>query len=312
MIMEKKMFTLGFYLSPSDLDGMKRKMEEFLLAGISVIGTDGFMQWTDDKHCQAVAEQIRSFGLQCNTMHAPFGLNFLSKQELPRSIRDNKRLVDIAKLWGAKNIVHHFRSLRTHSGDTHFAENAKISELPPEELDAMAAEVLPEVCAYASEKGISINLENLPLIPWGKNPDDLLDFLEKMNLPNLKFLFDIGHANCSGYDPCQVIRNSRGLLQDVHFHDNFGPGDWKFKRVPENEEIVQYDQHLSPGMGNIPWLGVVRALKEINYINPIMFEAPNSPAAVALTLLVWRTAESLAAKNINFQHKKDVEQDEKS
>lgn len=295
------MFTLGFYLSPSDIGRMRCKMEDFLLGGISVIGTDGFMQWRDDRHCQKVADNIHNLGMKCNSIHAPFGLNFLSKQDIRRSIEDNKRLVDVAALWGAGNIVHHFRSLRTQAGDTHFATNAEIAQVKPACLDAVAAEVLPEVCEYASSKKIHINLENLPLVPWARNPYDILVFLKKMKIPNLKFLLDIGHANCSRYNVCEVIKNSGAYLQDVHFHDNFGPRNWDFCLIPENSDIMKYDQHLPPGMGNIPWLGVVRALKEVNYKNPIMFEAPNSSAAVALTRSVWYMAEYLSNTNIAFE-----------
>lgn len=294
------MFTLGFYLSPSDINGMRCKMEEFLLGGISVIGTDGFMQWRDDRHCQAVADNICDLGINCNTMHAPFGLNFLSKQDIRRSIEDNKRLVDVAVLWGCKNIVHHFRSLRTYVGDTHFAANAETAREEPARIDAAAAEVLPEICEYALGRGIHINLENLPLVSWARDPYDVLSFLRKMNIPNLKFLFDIGHANCSGYNVCKVIKDSGKLLQDVHFHDNFGPRNWDFNLTPDNSDIMLYDQHLPPGMGNIPWFGVVRALKEVNYSNPVMFEGPNSPAAVALTKSVWNMAEYLSTKNTAY------------
>ena len=198
------------------------------------------------------------------------------------------------------------RWFRSYDGDTHFADTTVMDELGDAAIDELMAKILPATCSHAAESGININLENLPLFKWGRNCSDILDFIRLMQLPNLGFIYDIGHAWCSGIDPAAVILEAGPLLNDTHFHDNLGLRNYDLSRTATCADIPSIDLHLPVGLGTIDWIGVIRALRRIGYRNPVIFEGPHmkglpdekSPEqyarSVNITLANWRACEDLA------------------
>lgn len=75
---------------------------------------------------------------------------------------------------------------------------------------------------------------------------------------------DSGHAHLQGLDVAREVRAAGALLKDTHFHDNIGPSG-------------NLDQHIPPGLGTINWQEVCRALDEIGYPGPVVFEGVLGP-----------------------------------
>jgi sugar phosphate isomerase/epimerase len=152
-----KKYELAFYVDVAP-EALRKKIEILKSFGIERIGTDGFMQWRDDAFTHQIAAIIADTGMSLQSFHAPFGIAFSDEKDLSRSLADNRRIIDVAASWGAKNIVWHARTLRSYEGDTHFARFAEMEALGTERLDKLTSMVVPETCAYAAEHGINVNL----------------------------------------------------------------------------------------------------------------------------------------------------------
>jgi sugar phosphate isomerase/epimerase len=297
-------FELGFYLTTS-LKTLPWQLEVLLARNIKNIGTDGFEKWRDDEFVDKIAGYIKQADMHLHSFHAPFGLCFPDKKDLVQSLTDNYRIIDVAAAWGAKNIVWHFRWFRSYKGDMHFAETAIMENMTKSGIDAIVSTVIPETCAYAAKYGINVNLENMPLFSWSRDCREIIDFIKKQNQPNLGFIYDIGHAWCNNTPPAEPILQAGRLLNDTHFHDNTGIMDWDLTRTAVCRDISIYDLHLPVGLGTINWVSVIRALREIQYKKPVIFEGVNFKnhpernslkmyeKSVDITVANWRAFEIL-------------------
>lgn len=300
-----KCFNLGFYLTPS-MKELPWQLEVLRERKIKYVGTDGFCEWKDDSFVGKIAALIKNAGVNLHSFHSPFGLCFTTPKDLEQSLADNRRIIDIASEWGAKNIVWHFRWFRSYAGDTHFADTSVMDNMTKAEIDAIISMVIPDTCTYATKHGININLENMPFFSWAMDCGEIIDFIKRQNQPNLGFIYDIGHAWCSNIPPAEPILQAGTLLNDTHFHDNLGIMDWDLKKTAVCADISGYDLHLPIGLGTINWVSVIRALHEIQYENPVIFEGVNFKnhpernsrkmyeKSVDITIANWRAFEILA------------------
>jgi len=114
---------------------------------------------------------------------------------------------------------------------------------------------LRELIDYADDKGVQLMLENLPAA--FNNMVELSELLEP--LPALGLHLDIGHANLNPLsNTTEEILNAFGSrLEHVHLHDNRGG--------------VQ-DLHLPLGSGTLPWISMLRLLKDHGYDGSITLE----------------------------------------
>ncbi len=117
---------------------------------------------------------------------------------------------------------------------------------------------LNEALPLATEKGIGLMLENVPV--HFNNVAQLADLLGQM--PELGLHLDIGHANLQ-LAPDEInsapemIKAYRSRLRHVHLHDNKGGGA---------------DLHLALGAGTLPLAQQVRCLKQSGYDGTITLE----------------------------------------
>ncbi len=90
---------------------------------------------------------------------------------------------------------------------------------------------------------ITVLLENM----WDKNPDGMVEVIEKVNSPYLKALFDTGHANVFSKVPMKTWFEKLGKnIVYIQLNDNMGDGDTE----------------LPPGKGNIDWKEFDHLVKE--------------------------------------------------
>lgn len=91
--------------------------------------------------------------------------------------------------------------------------------------------------------------------------EEMCDYIDTMNKNTASDRFtaclDIGHGNLTGQAPQEMIRILGHRLGVLHVHDNNGISD----------------QHIAPHMGNIDWLSVMEALREVNYRGVFNFES---------------------------------------
>lgn len=118
--------------------------------------------------------------------------------------------------------------------------------------------VLAPLAAKAAKNGVSIAIENCaPLADL----QFLAELVDSLNLPNVGFNIDTGHAQIHKLDIPTALRLMGKRLLTTHLHDNFG----------------QRDDHLPPGLGTIDWKRAFAAFREIGYARTLMVEISDCP-----------------------------------
>ncbi|MBI2264861.1 MAG: sugar phosphate isomerase/epimerase [Armatimonadetes bacterium] len=122
--------------------------------------------------------------------------------------------------------------------------------------DPRAARVRESLLDFISEdlpQDAILCLENA-----GGGPEQVLGLLDLLNdLPSqlTGLTLDLGHALLGGDVPASILA-AGSRLRVVHAHDNDG----------------HYDKHWPPGRGCMPWEAVLKALSEINFSGPFIWE----------------------------------------
>ena len=97
---------------------------------------------------------------------------------------------------------------------------------------------------------MNVMIENMPQDnELGYSPYEIKEIIDKVNLDNLKFILDTGHAHVSSYSNIEYIEVLKDKLYHMHFSDNNG----------------STDQHKRIGLGNIDFVEIFKKLHEINY-----------------------------------------------
>lgn len=104
--------------------------------------------------------------------------------------------------------------------------------------------VLKDICEFSYPCNIMI--ENMPDIQEvGYSPEEILLIIRAINKPNLKFIFDTGHANVSEYEFDDYLHILKPYLMHIHVSDNNG----------------LRDEHGRMGSGNINFKHLFTELK---------------------------------------------------
>ncbi|MGI6201983.1 MAG: sugar phosphate isomerase/epimerase family protein [Eubacteriales bacterium] len=139
-----------------------------------------------------------------------------------------------------------------HCDGYSFPENT-----PPEEKYQANISVLRELTDYIKGRELVICLENLR--GFAADADELLYIVNSVGGDNIGICLDTGHLNLASRDQQGFIKKAGKHLKALHIADNEG----------------QTDQHIMPfGRGTVDFIGVVRALKEINYDGLFNLEIP--------------------------------------
>lgn len=134
----------------------------------------------------------------------------------------------------------------------------------------------------AAAHHIKIAVENLFEGRIFSKIDDLIDLVDRVNLENVGFCLDVGHAHVDGVDIPDAIRKMKGRLFELHLHDNLGA-----------------DSHYPIGFGSINWYEVIRALKETDYQGTATFEffrwpLQDAKQGIKQAILTWEVYEKLS------------------
>ncbi len=202
--------------------------------GVEILCKQGhFVQ--GDRACIADAlSALRDWPDAVVTFHAPFwdvDLASCDRGEWDRSMRETMVALDTASQLGAANMTIHARKVEMMQ----YWDDANREALH-RSLDRLSA--------AASERRITIALENLPHPHFTSDENDLLRVVEPYPSDVVGACIDTGHAHLGG----TVVRIASLLAPRTfvtHLHDNCARGK---------------DEHLIPGRGTIPWAEVVEAM----------------------------------------------------
>lgn len=195
-------------------------------------------------------------------------------------------LLDYAAASGAEYVVYHGANFEVLDGGA--AAAGLRDRLAAEERSLRTAALRLETL------GLNLAIENLaPVWPGPPrlchDPATVRALVRRIGSSRVTMLFDVGHANVVGGDPC---RSLGPVLEDVglfHLHDNLGPRtDGQAPRG--GVDPLRLDLHLAPGSGRMPWADLAPLL--LDGTAPLMLEVqpPHRPDPVALATV---TAELL-------------------
>ena len=156
----------------------------------------------------------------------------------------------------------------------------------------------------AGQYNIKVALENTGyLTPLG-NMRCLPELVKIIDLDNVGYCLDAGHAHAFGEDVTEWIALMDEKLFETHFHDNRGKGTCLINEQDVVEATKEIDEHLPVGFGTINWIGVINGLRKINFPYPVTFETTGWPVGnelegLELAVKWWRTCETLATEKLN-------------
>lgn len=157
----------------------------------------------------------------------------------------NIRAIEIAGIMGIKCLIVHPVTYGNYIGneDLVFEKNMKYYKT-----------LLP----YAEEHGVKIACENM----WCgdkkrgvrigsvcSNPYEHAHYIDEINNPFFVACLDVGHCSIAGREAADCIRVLGDRLQALHIHDN---------------DYLD-DMHTLPGLSEMNWEEITKALADINY-----------------------------------------------
>lgn len=137
----------------------------------------------------------------------------------------------------------------------------------------------------AGKYNINIAIENIYGGRVYSRIEEITELVRRVDLPNVGYCLDVGHANADGLDIPEIVRLWKDKLFELHLHDNHGQ-----------------DSHYPIGFGNINWIEFIKALQEIQYEGTATFEFFRWPLddieeGLREAILTWRVFEKLASTN---------------
>jgi len=200
------------------------------------------MAWDRDRITEIVLDQPN---VEFWSVHAPYGKYCDPSSPLDRAregaVEAYCDTIEVADQLGAGIVVAH--------------PGVKIGpEGPRESLVKLSTDPFRRVADFAGERGISLAIEPLPKDEIGSTLEELMDIIERIDRPNVGVNFDVNHL----FPPEQIpsmIRQAGSRILSVHISDQDG-----------------IERHWLPFMGTMDWREVLRALVEIGYTGPLIYE----------------------------------------
>ena len=162
------------------------------------------------------------------------------------------RWIDLYEAIGIRNMVLH-------------CDNLVETNLSVAEKTEKNVEKLSLLARYVKGRALTICLENLrphgreDLVLIDSSIEQLLSIIERVDSPNFGVCLDTGHLNLTHKNQREFILTAGEKLKALHIADNQG--------------VI--DQHLMPfNKGNVNFVEVVQALREVNYQGLFNLEIP--------------------------------------
>ncbi|MHC4188632.1 MAG: sugar phosphate isomerase/epimerase family protein [Planctomycetota bacterium] len=141
---------------------------------------------------------------------------------------------------------------------------------PTEEEKQRAAEVHRQAGEFAAKANVTLAVEFLNRFEcyFLNTMADVVDYVKRVNHPNVGVLFDTYHANIEEKDPIGCISEHVDVIKHVHISEN---------------------DRGTPGKGHIDWPGTFGALRSGGYDGWLVIEAfGRALPGLAAATRVWR------------------------
>jgi D-psicose/D-tagatose/L-ribulose 3-epimerase len=233
-----------------------------VLEQIKAIGFDGVevpIFNTNTEHWYTFRRKLDQLGLErvCDTFCGA-ETNLISDNPEIREAGLNflKQCVDCALVLGSDKLM----------GPFHAALGYFTGKPATAEQWIWAVEAIQDLAEYAEPRGITICIEYLNRFELllTSCTEEVIRFVDDVNRPNCKIMFDTFHANIEEKNIGDAIRKAGNKIDFIQLSEN---------------------DRSTPGAGNVDWPGVFQAIKDIDYQGVVSIEAfgPKLPAAN-----IWR------------------------
>jgi len=202
----------------------------------------------DEFYLEKVADRVKELGVRLVQAHAPF-FSFIFDGDITKLIEDTIKCIKACAEWGIPNLVVHTGYQRNISKEETFQKNKDF--------------FLP-ILEAGMQYGVKILAENFNKmefedIYWIDNADEIKEFIDFVDHPNLYVLWDAGHANLQKMTQQEELKKLGDAVLGLHIHDNYG----------------DFDNHMAPFFGTMSMDSLMQGLAEIGYKGYFTFESEN-------------------------------------
>ncbi len=214
--------------------------------GVEIFCTRSHFEYSMKPEVRAMASALEAHHLRLVSMHAPTSRDLSAMREsgMPLSICEVERVRRVEAMDELKRVIDVADDLPYARLILHMGGPRETAD--PRKRDA-AFSTLEHLILHAHHAGVAICVENTTS-EMG-DPSYLRAFVDETRLADLRFNFDIGHANLAELPEHERLEKSfsplRDLISSVHLHDNHG----------------EKDEHLPPYDGAIDWPAAIKLLK---------------------------------------------------
>jgi D-psicose/D-tagatose/L-ribulose 3-epimerase len=215
-------------------------------------------------HYAMLGEQLDKLGLERSVVSVigPSGKNPLSPDKSARqaAVDYTKWVIDCTAALGA-NIL----AGPMHSELGYFSGNA-----PTDAERKRGISFHLKLGDYANGKNVRFALEALNRFEcyFLNTMEQLADYLDEVDHPAVKAMYDTFHANIEEKDPVKAIKTIKKHMIHVHISEN---------------------DRGTPGKGHVPWEATYKALRKANYDDWLTIEAfGRAMPELAAATRVWR------------------------
>lgn len=187
-----------------------------------------------------------------------------------------KKAIDMCQIAGATHLC----------GPYHSALGVFSGSGPTADEWSRGKEILGKAAEHAKQAGVTLVLEYLNRFEtyFLTCAADATRFVQEVNHPSLRTMYDTFHANIEEKNLAEAIRTIAPVMAHVH--------------------ISEHDRS-TPGAGHIDWETTFKTLKEVKYDGWMVVEAFGlSLPALAAATKIWRkmftTEEALSADALKF------------
>lgn len=204
------------------------------------------------KHLKNVAE---SFGICFTQSHAPISGELLSKLDWNKELASDRicRSIEFSALLGVPNIIVHPIQRPEHT-------------IEPERVFEENMSFLSKLAACAKNNGVKIAVENMIMPALSHTyqhagvcaaPIEFKKYIDALGKDAATGCLDFGHSAIAGREPQHMLRAMGSeYITCTHIHDNDFVRDW----------------HQLPGIMNMEWDEICRAMAEIDYSGDFTLE----------------------------------------
>ena len=219
---------------------------------IEICSWPAHLDYHDPDRVRSAARLIDELGLETYSFHAPFSehIDITSPDPHARefALKELVQAADAAAILKVRYFV-------IHPGP----EKATLPEHERFWRMENAVGVLNQAFVHCRRLGVGLVLENMLPHLFAGRTRDLLWILGALDSTEVGICLDTGHAHL-GEDLPAVLHKLSGHLWMVHASDNYG----------------KYDDHLTPGDGEINWAAFLAHLYDLHFNGALILEISGS------------------------------------